>query len=117
MCSYNSPAVPGSLYILSSDVSFHYHLYSKCDFLLFYRFMMELTSLPKFLWTNDNRFLHHHFPDILATVHTTQDIPEETVFGPCMLQNTLLDTVAFIALKCCDRRTIHYVFKVGKSNA
>ncbi|KAM4774686.1 zinc finger protein 488 isoform 1-T2 [Cyanocitta cristata] len=73
---------------------------------------MELTSLPKFLWTSDNKLLHHHFPDILATVHTTQDIPEEVVFGPCMLQNTLLDTVAFIALKCSDRRTIHYVFKV-----
>ncbi|XP_065602671.1 zinc finger protein 488 [Cyrtonyx montezumae] len=75
-------------------------------------FIMELTSLPKFLWTSDNKLLHHHFPDILATVHTTQDIPEEAVFGPCMLQNTLLDTVAFIALKCSDRRTIHYVFKV-----
>ncbi|XP_069652644.1 zinc finger protein 488 isoform X1 [Haliaeetus albicilla] len=74
--------------------------------------MMELTSLPKFLWTTDNKLLHHHFPDILATVHTTQDIPEEVVFGPCMLQNTLLDTVAFIALKCSDRRNIHYVFKV-----
>ncbi|NWU64969.1 ZN488 protein, partial [Pterocles burchelli] len=69
-------------------------------------------SLPKFLWTSDNKLLQHHFPDILATVHTTQDIPEEVVFGPCMLQNTLLDTVAFIALKCSDRRNIHYVFKV-----
>ncbi|KFU91658.1 Zinc finger protein 488, partial [Chaetura pelagica] len=69
-------------------------------------------SLPKFLSTSDNKLLHHHFPDILATVHTTQDIPEEVVFGPCMLQNTLLDTVAFIALKCSDRRNIHYVFKV-----
>lgn len=78
--------------------------------------MMELTSLPKFLWTTDNKLLHHHFPDILATVHTTQDIPEEVVFGPCMLQNTLLDTVAFIALKCSDRRNIHYVFKVGGSS-
>ncbi|KAM9011253.1 zinc finger protein 488 isoform 1-T2 [Ara ararauna] len=73
---------------------------------------MELTSLPKFLWTSDNKLQHHHFPDILATVHTTQDIAEEVVFGPCMLQNTLLDTVAFIALKCSDRRNIHYVFKV-----
>ncbi|XP_013814262.1 zinc finger protein 488 [Apteryx mantelli] len=73
---------------------------------------MELTSLPKFLGTNDNKLLHHHFPDILATVHTTQDIPKEVIFGPCMLQNTLLDTVAFIALKCSDRRNIHYVFKV-----
>ncbi|NWH76971.1 ZN488 protein, partial [Piaya cayana] len=69
-------------------------------------------SLPKFLWTSDNKLLHHHFPDILATVHTTQDIPKEVIFGPCMLQNTLLDTVAFIALKCSDRRNIHYVFKV-----
>ncbi|NXU53638.1 ZN488 protein, partial [Turnix velox] len=69
-------------------------------------------SLPKFLWTSDNRLLHHHFPDVFATVHTTQDIPKEVVFGPCMLQNTLLDTVAFIALKCSDRRNIHYAFKV-----
>ncbi|NXG61375.1 ZN488 protein, partial [Hemiprocne comata] len=69
-------------------------------------------SLPKFLSSSDNKLLHHHFADILATVHTTQDIPEEVVFGPCMLQNTLLDTVAFIALKCSDRRNIRYVFKV-----
>ncbi|XP_071604908.1 zinc finger protein 488 [Heliangelus exortis] len=74
--------------------------------------MMELTCLPKLLSTSDNKLLHHHFPDILATVRTTQDIPEEVVFGPCMLQNTLLDTVAFIALKCSDRRNIQYVFKV-----
>uniref|UniRef100_A0A674K7M0 PR domain zinc finger protein 8 n=1 Tax=Terrapene triunguis TaxID=2587831 RepID=A0A674K7M0_9SAUR len=75
---------------------------------------MELTSLPKLLWTSDNKLLHHHFPDVFATVHTTQDIPEEASFGPCMLQNTLLDTVAFIALKCSERRNIHYVFKVGE---
>lgn len=75
---------------------------------------MELTSLPKLLWTSDNKALHHHFPDVLATVHTTQDIPEEAIFGPCILQNTLLDTIAFIALKCSDRRNIHYVFKVGE---
>lgn len=75
---------------------------------------MELTSWPKLLWTSDNKLLHHHFPDVFATVHTTQDIPEEASFGPCMLQNTLLDTVAFIALKCSERRNIHYVFKVGE---
>ncbi|NWQ78041.1 ZN488 protein, partial [Columbina picui] len=74
-------------------------------------------SLPKFLWTSDNKLLHNHLPDILATVHTTQDIPKEVVFGPCMLQNTLLDTVAFIALKCSDRRNIHYVFKVDVTSA
>ncbi|TFK03285.1 myosin light chain kinase, smooth muscle-like [Platysternon megacephalum] len=78
---------------------------------------MELTSLPKLLWTSDNKLLHHHFPDVFATVHTTQDIPEEASFGPCMLQNTLLDTVAFIALKCSERRNIHYVFKVSPANS
>ncbi|XP_019411893.1 PREDICTED: zinc finger protein 488 [Crocodylus porosus] len=78
--------------------------------------MMELTSLPKLLWTSDNKALHYHFPDVLATVHTTQDIPEEAIFGPCILQNTLLDTIAFIALKCSDRRNIHYVFKVDVSS-
>ncbi|XP_067387567.1 zinc finger protein 488 [Emydura macquarii macquarii] len=74
--------------------------------------MMELTSLPKLFWMSDSKLLHHHFPDVFATVHTTQDIPEEASFGPCMLQNTLLDTIAFIALKCSERRNIHYVFKV-----
>ncbi|XP_074855999.1 zinc finger protein 488 isoform X2 [Carettochelys insculpta] len=73
---------------------------------------MELTSLPKLLWTSDNKLLHHHFPDVFATVHTTQDIPEEASFGPCVLQKTLQDTIAFIALKCSERRNIHYVFKV-----
>uniref|UniRef100_F6WMS6 PR domain zinc finger protein 8 n=1 Tax=Monodelphis domestica TaxID=13616 RepID=F6WMS6_MONDO len=73
---------------------------------------MDLRPLPKLLWTNDSKQLHHHFPDVFATVHTTQDIPEEATFGPCMLQNTFLDTIAFIALKCLDRRNIHYVFKV-----
>ncbi|XP_075790749.1 zinc finger protein 488 [Pelodiscus sinensis] len=78
---------------------------------------MELPALPKLLWTGDNKLLHQHFPEVFATVQTTQDIPEQASFGPCMLQNTLLDTLAFIALKCSERRTIHYVFKVDVTAA
>ncbi|XP_029465511.1 zinc finger protein 488 [Rhinatrema bivittatum] len=79
--------------------------------------MMEFTSFPKLLWSNDSKFLHHQFQEVFATVHTTQDIPEGTTFGPCMLQYTFLDTITFIALKCSDRRNIHYVFKVDAASA
>ncbi|XP_069467290.1 zinc finger protein 488 isoform X2 [Ambystoma mexicanum] len=78
---------------------------------------MDLTSLPKLLWTSDSKFLQHHFPDIFATVYTTQEIPEGTIFGPCLFPYTFLDTIGFIALKCLDTRNIHYVFKVDAAGA
>ncbi|XP_078497095.1 zinc finger protein 488 [Lissotriton helveticus] len=78
---------------------------------------MDLTSLPKFLWTSDSKFLQNHFPDIFATVYTTQEIPEGTIFGPCLFPYTFLDTIGFIALKCVDTRNIHYVFKVDALGA
>ncbi|XP_051897555.1 PR domain zinc finger protein 8 [Pristis pectinata] len=74
--------------------------------------MMELTPFSKGLWTGDNKFLHHHFTDILTSVHITREIPEDAVFGPCILQNTFYDTIAFIALKSSDRRSVPYVFRV-----
>ncbi|XP_069097000.1 zinc finger protein 488 [Pleurodeles waltl] len=79
--------------------------------------IMDLTSLPKLLWTNDSKFLQNHFPDIFATVYTTQEIPEGTSFGPCLFPYTFLDTIGFIALKCVDTRNIHYVFKVDALGA
>ncbi|XP_043912684.1 PR domain zinc finger protein 8-like [Protopterus annectens] len=73
---------------------------------------MEIASLSKTLWTSDPKLLHQHFTDVLTSVHTTQDIPEGTVLGPFILQNTIFDTIAFIALKCTERRSIPYVFRV-----
>ncbi|XP_069744172.1 zinc finger protein 488 [Narcine bancroftii] len=73
---------------------------------------MEFTPFSKGLWTGDNKFLHHHFTDILTSVHITREIPEDAVFGPCILQNTFYDTIAFIALKSSDRRSVPYVFRV-----
>lgn len=92
----------------------HISTYSLKPFSFFapYRLAMELTVFPKGFRTNDNKLTHHHFPDVLATVYTTQEIPKETVLGPCLLQDTQLDTVAFIALKCSERRNIHYTIKV-----
>ncbi|XP_064418763.1 zinc finger protein 488 isoform X1 [Latimeria chalumnae] len=74
--------------------------------------MMELTSLSKTLWANDSKLLHHHFTDVFTTVHTTRDILEGSIFGPCILQNTFYDTIAFIALKCTEKRSNPYVFRV-----
>ncbi|XP_077207049.1 zinc finger protein 488 isoform X2 [Paroedura picta] len=73
---------------------------------------MELPLLPKSVWLSDNWFLHQPFPDALVTVHTTQEITKETILGPCLLQDTKLDTVAFIALKCSEKRNVHYIVKV-----
>ncbi|XP_067828436.1 zinc finger protein 488 [Heptranchias perlo] len=73
---------------------------------------MELTPFSKGLWAGDNKFLHHHFTDILTSVHITREIPEDAIFGPCILQNNFYDTIAFIALKSSDRRSAPYVFRV-----
>lgn len=75
---------------------------------------MECILLSKGFWASSNKLLHHHFPDVLATVHTTEEIPKEAILGPCVLPDTELSTVAFIALKCSERRNIHYVIKVGE---
>ncbi|XP_042192943.1 PR domain zinc finger protein 8 [Callorhinchus milii] len=73
---------------------------------------MELAPLSKGLWTVDHKSLHHHFTDILTSVHTTREIPENANFGPCVLQNSFCDTIAFIALKSADCRSVPYVFRV-----
>ncbi|MBN3282605.1 PRDM8 protein, partial [Polyodon spathula] len=73
---------------------------------------MEHSYLLKTFWANDNRFLHHHVADLLTSVHVTQDLPKGVTFGPCILQNTFYDTIAFIALKCSDKISKSYVFRV-----
>ncbi|XP_023679874.2 zinc finger protein 488 [Paramormyrops kingsleyae] len=73
---------------------------------------MELSFLPCAFWDNDSKFQQHHLADVLTSVHVTRDLPLGAAFGPCVLQNTFYDTIAFIALKSCDKRNRSYVFRV-----
>ncbi|KAK9964350.1 hypothetical protein ABG768_005533 [Culter alburnus] len=73
---------------------------------------MEQSIIPRALWTNDSKFLHHHVSDFFTSVQVTQDIPAGTSFGPCVLHNNFYDTIAFIALKSFDKRNKSYVFRV-----
>lgn len=74
---------------------------------------MEQSIIPRALWTNDSKFLHHHVSDFFTSVQVTQDIPAGTSFGPCVLHNNFYDTIAFIALKSFDKRNKSYVFRVS----
>ncbi|KAM3605820.1 uncharacterized protein V6R79_005225 [Siganus canaliculatus] len=72
---------------------------------------MDHPFLPRCIWTTDSKFLQHP-ADLYTTVVVTRSIPAGTCFGPCVLQNTFYDTIAFIAQKSCDRRNKSYVFRV-----
>uniref|UniRef100_A0A672ZW83 PR domain containing 8 n=2 Tax=Sphaeramia orbicularis TaxID=375764 RepID=A0A672ZW83_9TELE len=72
---------------------------------------MEHSLLPRSMWTGDSKFLQHP-ADLYTSVVVTRSIPAGTCFGPCVLQNTFYDTIAFIAQKSCDKRTKSYVFRV-----
>uniref|UniRef100_UPI0037E7D78F zinc finger protein 488 n=1 Tax=Semicossyphus pulcher TaxID=241346 RepID=UPI0037E7D78F len=73
--------------------------------------MMDHTFLPRSIWTGDSKFLQHP-ADLYTSVVVTRSIPAGTCFGPCVLQNTFYDTIAFIAQKSCDKRAKSYVFRV-----
>ncbi|XP_028278470.1 zinc finger protein 488 isoform X2 [Parambassis ranga] len=72
---------------------------------------MDHTFLPRSIWTGDSKFLQHP-TDLYTSVVVTRSIPAGTCFGPCVLQNTFYDTIAFIAQKSCDKRAKSYVFRV-----
>ncbi|XP_063065773.1 PR domain zinc finger protein 8 [Engraulis encrasicolus] len=56
--------------------------------------------------------------DMLTSVFTSREIPVNTVLGPCDLKHSsLYDSIAFIALKCSDRRTKPYMLKVDVTGA
>ncbi|XP_063731378.1 zinc finger protein 488 [Eleginops maclovinus] len=73
--------------------------------------MMDHTFLPRSIWTGDSKFLQHP-ADLYTSVVVTRSIPAGTCFGPCVLQNTFYDTIAFIAQKSCDKRAKSYMFRV-----
>ncbi|XP_018539740.1 PR domain zinc finger protein 8 [Lates calcarifer] len=72
---------------------------------------MDHTFLPRSIWTGDSKFLQHP-ADLYSSVIVTRSIPAGACFGPCVLQNTFYDTIAFIAQKSCDKRAKSYVFRV-----
>nr|XP_015799762.2 PR domain zinc finger protein 8 [Nothobranchius furzeri] len=94
---------------------------STCDFLslwslgtnkssMSHSLTMDHSLLPRSIWTGDSKFLQH--PDLSTSVVVTRSIPAGTCFGPCLLQNTFYDTIAFIAQKCCDKTVKSCLFRV-----
>lgn len=77
---------------------------------------MEESSSQKLLWDGDAKAVQQCLTDIFTSVFTTCDIPENAIFGPCVLSHTsLYDSIAFIALKATDKRTAPYIFRVRSS--
>lgn len=74
---------------------------------------VQMMDGPKLMKKADSRAADRLITDMLTSIFTTTDIPVNTVFGPCDLNHSsLYDSIAFIALKCSDRRTAPYTLKV-----
>ncbi|XP_067413483.1 PR domain zinc finger protein 8 [Emydura macquarii macquarii] len=79
---------------------------------------MEDTGVQRSIWDGDAKAVQQCLTDIFTSVYTTCDIPENAIFGPCVLSHTsLYDSIAFIALKSTDKRTVPYIFRVDTSAA
>ncbi|KAM9142979.1 PR domain zinc finger protein 8 isoform 2-T2 [Pangshura tecta] len=80
--------------------------------------VMEDTGVQRGIWDGDAKAVQQCLTDIFTSVYTTCDIPENAIFGPCVLSHTsLYDSIAFIALKSTDKRTVPYIFRVDTSAA
>ncbi|XP_006737484.1 PR domain zinc finger protein 8 [Leptonychotes weddellii] len=79
---------------------------------------MEDSGIQRGIWDGDAKAVQQCLTDIFTSVYTTCDIPENAIFGPCILSHTsLYDSIAFIALKSTDKRTVPYIFRVDTSAA
>ncbi|XP_003226938.2 PR domain zinc finger protein 8 [Anolis carolinensis] len=79
---------------------------------------MEEAGVARGLWEGEAKAVQQCLTDIFTSVYTTCDIPENAIFGPCVLSHTsLYDSIAFIALKSTDKRTVPYIFRVDTSAA
>uniref|UniRef100_A0A8C3RTN0 PR domain zinc finger protein 8 n=1 Tax=Chelydra serpentina TaxID=8475 RepID=A0A8C3RTN0_CHESE len=79
---------------------------------------MEDPGVQRGIWDGDAKAVQQCLTDIFTSVYTTCDIPENAIFGPCVLSHTsLYDSIAFIALKSTDKRTVPYIFRVDTSAA
>lgn len=75
---------------------------------------MEDSGIQRGIWDGDAKAVQQCLTDIFTSVYTTCDIPENAIFGPCVLSHTsLYDSIAFIALKSTDKRTVPYIFRVS----
>ncbi|XP_061913599.1 PR domain zinc finger protein 8 isoform X1 [Entelurus aequoreus] len=72
---------------------------------------MDYGFLPRSMWSVDSKTVQHP-AELHTSVVVTRSIPAGTCFGPCFLQNTFYDTIAFIAQKASDRRGKSCVFSV-----
>ncbi|KAJ8263043.1 hypothetical protein COCON_G00155000 [Conger conger] len=95
------------------------HRLNVVDYIAFNRKpTMEESSSQKLVWDGDAKAVQQCLTDIFTSVYTTCDIPENAIFGPCVLSHTsLYDSIAFIALKSTDKRTAPYIFRVDTSAA
>ncbi|CAG6017285.1 unnamed protein product [Menidia menidia] len=73
---------------------------------------MDHTLLARSIWTAESKFLQQPPVDLYTSVVVTRSIPAGTCFGPCVLQSTFYETIAFIAQKSCDKRAKSCVFRV-----
>ncbi|XP_026532317.1 PR domain zinc finger protein 8 [Notechis scutatus] len=79
---------------------------------------MDESGVPRSIWDGDAKAVQQCLTDIFTSVYTTCDIPENAIFGPCVLSHTsLYDSIAFVALKSTDKRTVPYIFRVDTSAA
>ncbi|XP_015282189.1 PREDICTED: PR domain zinc finger protein 8 [Gekko japonicus] len=79
---------------------------------------MEESGVPRGIWEGEAKAVQQCLTDIFTSVYTTCDIPENAIFGPCVLSHTsLYDSIAFVALKSTDKRTVPYIFRVDTSAA
>lgn len=79
---------------------------------------MEDSGIQRGIWEGDAKAVQQCLTDIFTSVYTTCDIPENAIFGPCVLSHTsLYDSIAFVALKSTDKRTVPYIFRVDTSAA
>lgn len=74
---------------------------------------MDESGVARSIWDGDAKAVQQCLTDIFTSVYTTCDIPENAIFGPCVLSHTsLYDSIAFVALKSTDKRTVPYIFRV-----
>nr|XP_061794012.1 PR domain zinc finger protein 8 [Nerophis lumbriciformis] len=72
---------------------------------------MDHAFLARSIWPGDSKIVQHP-TELHTSVVVTRSIPAGASFGPCVLQHTFYDTIAFIAQKSSDGRAKSCAFRV-----
>lgn len=72
---------------------------------------MEPALVPRGVWAVEGKALQPP-PELHTSVAVTRSVSSGTCFGPCALQGTFYDTIAFIAQRASDSRSKAHVFRV-----